>query len=235
MPNIQTNTIYLNVEGGKTVAFKRVTKYDVKAKLFTIALPDWWAALLNYNLVSGETLDKLEAEWRKAQELFDEKSSHKRKVIIYEFKSSAMLFQLKDGGLVVGGEPHSCSEVEKCLMRTNGNYTKESMSFTQGTALDFWFAIAYEVTSKFEGYETYVTEKGRHIRDNRLAGNKPENKVKAINWTQEREEFFCNFEAELTKLIYKMHTFLLLDPKAVAGLIDKYKFANALPDPTAKE
>jgi hypothetical protein len=233
LPTVRTNTIYLKAKDGKTVDFKQVTTFNTREKRFSIKLPEWWANILDISAVTGTTLDAVDLAWHKAGEQFEQLTQHKRKVIIYDFLSSAMMFRMKDGSLVVGHEPHKDEgDVEECILRTKGaGYAEDdgAMTFAEGTALSVWYGVAYEVTSDYEKYEIYVDEDGRRLCDNRMA-HRPEQKVKAIDWSPQREGFFKQFELELTKLIVKMHFFLRSDTNKVAELIDRFKHVSALPD-----
>ena len=229
MPPLRKNTIYINAKNGEAVAFTKITNFEVRSKKFSIQLPQWWADLIGYNTVHGDTLDQVDLAFREAGERFEQMSNKKRKVILYDFQSKAMMFLLKNGGIVVGHEPNSKRDgvdlvgIDKCILRTDFGY-EGGMSAEGTTALDFEYTVCYEVTNDFEKYASYVTEDGYKVADNHL------DKVKVIEWTPQREQFFAAFEMALTKLIVKMHTFLYSKPETIAQQIDLHKTFAALPD-----
>jgi hypothetical protein len=228
MPTVKQNTVYVKAKGGEPVAFLQVIKFNSRQHpdKFSIDLPEWWASLLGYKTVVADTYDAVILAFKESKKKFEEMSSSKRKVILYNFLSSAMMYKLTNGSFIVGREPHDSDGVIKnCVFRTKGGDYPGSLG-VDGTGLTFWFKVCYEVTSSFESYVSYVSLDDVKITDSR---SKEE---KVIEWTQQREDFFCQFELELTKLIVQMHNFLYSKPEKVAQLIDTCKTVSALPDLT---
>ncbi|MFA5365825.1 MAG: hypothetical protein WC325_11650 [Candidatus Bathyarchaeia archaeon] len=229
MPTVKQNTLYIKAKGGEPVAFLQIIKFNSRQNpnKFSIDLPEWWASLLGYKTVVADTCDAVILAFKESKKKFEEMTCSKRKVILYKFLSSAMLYKLTNGKFVAGREPHdSDGAIEKCLFRTKGGDYPGSMDSADGTGLTFWYRVCYEVTSSFESYTSYVSLDDVKITDSRST------EKKVIEWTQQREDFFHQFEFEITKMIVQMHNFLYSEPEKVAQLIDTYKTASALPDLT---
>jgi hypothetical protein len=225
MTRVHKNSILLKGEGGKFVDFVRIITYDAKAEKFSTTLPEWWSKILGYGTIFAETERELEVAWHEAQERFEELTTNKRKIIVYSFKSSAVLSATKKGELIAGfGE-----DFDHVVFRSDQHGDEHAMSFTDGTALDVWFNVGYETTSKFEEYKTYTDLEMSKIGDSR---NKD---LHVMEWTPEREDFFVNFRLELTKMIYKLEVFLNGSEQRMVKLIDEFKSVPALPFPKENE
>lgn len=226
MPIVHKNKFYLKAEGGKTVEFERVMKYDSDGKVFSAALPDWWSSILGSKSVTGQTENDLELAWHRAAERFEQLTQNKRKVIIYKFASSAILSVKKNGDYMAG-----CfgSDFDHVVFRSQGSGQEHSMGFTKGTALDVWFEVGYETSSEFEEFKSYVSLGDRKLGDSR------DKDLRVMDWNAKREAFFVSFDLELSKLIYKLDTFLNGEAKKMASLIDHVSSAFALPLPENSE
>jgi hypothetical protein len=222
MPVVHRHSFTLKGEGGKLFDFVRVTKYDSNRKRFTISLPEWWSKTLGYSEIGGETDAQVESAWRMAQENFEKLSTNRRKIILYTFESSAILSVTKKGDFMADcmGE-----DFDHVIFRSQGCGQEHSMSFTKGTALDVWFIVGYECTSSFMEYAIFTDLKGQKVGDAR------DKDLRLMDWTPEREGFFVAFDLELSKLIYKLDTFLNGASTEMAKLIDQHKSVFALPVP----
>jgi hypothetical protein len=100
-----------------------------------------------------------------------------------------------------------------------------NIAFAEGTALDIWFNVGYETTSKFEKFNTYTDLEMARLGDSRNSN------LHVMDWTAERQEFFVAFKLELTKMIYKLDRFLNGSSQRMAELIDRFKSVPALPFP----
>lgn len=186
------------------VDWYKVIKYYSSTKHFIIELPAWWHDILDYKKVSGETEDKVNAAFRDAKKEYEERCTTRRKVILYQFQASAVINEYAENG-----------KFKRVIFR------KDEVSFSEGTALDFWWRVGYELRSSVDPKPKYIDLKERSISHG---------DHKVMDWTQQREDFFQALQANIDNLILKAHTFFKQDVKTVAQIVDQAKRFERLPD-----
>jgi len=197
MPVIRTGTIHY--EQG---TYKQVVKYKVREKRFSIILPEWTHEYLGYDTVYGETLDRVDTAFAVAMREYDELARYKKRVIVYDFKANAFIWN---------------EDKTRCIFR------KEEISFSKGTGLSFWYNVLDERQAPGEKHKKY------YLLDGRYAQADWHDSLKVIEWTKDRENFCKALETGLEQMIMNAWEFFNQEPDKIAQLIDSG--LKLLPEP----
>lgn len=167
---------------------------------------------LNKQYVEADTLRAVEDAWKKAVEEYKERSSAKRKVILYKFEANAQVDEYDDDK----------GELKRVVFR------REDLHFHTGVGLVIDYDVCYETKTREGGYITYVDEDGRYLdsaRSDRLSDHK------VMSWTQEREDFFRDFVNSLKAAIVRAAVFMEAESELAARFIEeKGKIPMPLPE-----
>jgi len=133
---------------------------------------------------------------------YEERQTSKRKVILFTFKASAAIWSYNNDG-----------SIKKALFR------EKEVTFSDGTALDFWWLVGYELTSKVREKKTYTNLNGDSIM----------NPDKVMEWSEKRELFFLALQQRLETLIVQAHTFFNLEMEQITKMIETHENLESLP------
>lgn len=181
---------------------------------FSCELPQFAHASLGYTTVTGKTKEEVERGVKKAAEDYDSAVATHRKVIIYHIKRSAYVY-------------HGAGEHKRCVLNL------KEVPFTEGAALDFCVGIYDEVANNYPNrephYEYNLLESSLPYsvqpddRNDCLTRYSRGEKIgDAIEWTQEREDFFCKVGLALEHILLGLD--VLADQDKTLELADKGTF-----------
>ena len=195
MPRVNTNKF-----GFEGESYTRVTNVDAKGK-FSIKLLPQLAEALGYGLVEADTKAAVEKKWSDAHQAYTECKTTTRKVIAYAFEASGE-FEDEDG------EEHDFHEI----------------TFSEGFSVSAWAAVCIESATvradhtryKYEILESSLPEGMGPNND--LVGGYGKKARFTVDWTPEREAFFCMIGKAMMDLMLKLKS--IEKPKALLERID---------------
>lgn len=202
MPKVSNLKLFIKSQWGE---YYEVHYNAKKAPLFSIkGLPEDFTDVTEVRTYGYATESELQRTIEKALIIYKKDKESSRKVIIYKSSATSEL-------------THSKAELENCYYGIFPGVSKKLGSFGHGAEIAS-FGISYKIMMEVD--KTNKKEYHTIKKDGLLGyGTELSTNEQVMEWTEEREVFFCNLYESMRKLVLQISVFIDKDAEEAAMLI----------------
>lgn len=204
-------------------------RFSARSGLFSITLPEAVNQGMGVKEITSDTLNGVQAEYKKTLKEYRNSKTTERKVIVYQVEGNAWVYRRSDDS---PGRVHSDDDADDdatVLFQAN------DISFGDGCGLMIYAEVMIERTRKSQD-ESYVSYK--EVEDTTIPRSLSKSDgrtadefgttdgIQVIDWTPEREKWFSDIGCRLEDMVMNVYQ-TLKDEKTALQLMDSGRMLMA--------